>query len=126
METLAINLNHHQLTEPANIGKLLNHLFVPHTGNYNKLVYELQREFKWGGSPDVKSIIFDRVKYDETTGKGSFRILLDISFTFGCEDVITEKQDQTSEWTFEVDRTEMMMRLYSSPYVDSRSTADEF
>jgi len=130
METLNIALNSTQnglLNRPLpDIANLLNDLFAPATDNYHKLTYELQREFKWGGSPDISQISFDRIKYDSTTGKGSFRILLDISFTFGCEDVTTDKPDQTSEWTFAINSAEKIITLYSSPFAESRSTADEF
>ncbi|WP_214071196.1 hypothetical protein [Mucilaginibacter sp. dw_454] len=130
METLDIALNNNQVNllnhTDVNIDQLLGELFQPATDNYQKLAYELQREFKWGGSPDVTSMVFDRIKYDTTTHKGSFRIVLDISFTFGCEDVRTYKPDQTSEWTFTIHLTEKIMKLYSSPFAESRSTADEF
>lgn len=130
METIAIALREEQLNSlsqtSANIGKLLDDLFRPHTGNYQKLAYELQREFKQGGSPDVMRLNFDRIKFDQTTGKGSLRIVLDIDFTFGCEDVRVQKQDQTSEWTFAIDKSAKTFTLFSSPYADSRSTADEF
>lgn len=124
MDILEIKLNTEEITE--NIDSLLPQLFQPGTSNYQKLSYELQREFKWGGSPDVTRIAFDRIKYDDASGKGSFRITLDISFTFGCEDVQTDKVGQTSEWTFEIDKTALVIKFYSSPYAESRSTADEF
>lgn len=130
METIEIALSDDQLlllNQPvAVIATLFDDLFKPGTVNYQKLTYELQREFKWGGSPGVTRISFDRIIYDSMTGKGSFRILLDISFTFGCEDVRSDKADQTSEWTFTVDKIENVMILYSSPFAESRSTADEF
>jgi len=128
METLAIKLNQAQLEllNQDNIANLLNEVLQPATANYQKLAYELQREFKWGGSPDITQMSFDRIKYDTTTQKGSFRIILDISFTFGCEDVRTDKPDQTSEWTFTIHLTEKIMKLYSSPFAESRSTVDEF
>lgn len=126
METLQISLNNEQLNSVSNIENLLNDLFRSDTDNYHKLAYELQREFKQGGSPDVMRINFDRIKFDENTGKGSLRIVLDIDFTFGCEDMRVEKQDQTSEWTFTIDKSAKIITLYSSPYAESRSTADEF
>lgn len=100
--------------------------FAPGSNRYQQLAYELQREFKHGGSPQVTDIRFDRVKYDTQTHKGSFRIMLDINFTFGCEDVTTEKKDQTSEWTFEIDMNANTINLFSSPFAVERSTADEF
>ena len=104
----------------------LNLLFAPATANYQQLSLELQREFRQGGSPDVTQLAFDRVNYSPTMGKGSLRIVLDVRFTFGCEDSVTEKKDQTSEWTFAVDKFANTIRFYSSPFADSRSTADEF
>ncbi len=71
-------------------------------------------------------MIFDRVNYDASTGKGCFRIVLDVRFTFGCEDSVTEKKDQTSEWTFTVNHPNKTIAFYSSPFAESRSTADEF
>lgn len=130
METIEIALSDNQislLNQPAAvIATLLDDLFKPGPVNYQKLTYELQHEFKWGGSPDVTRIAFDRIIYNAVTGKGSFRILLDISFTFGCEDVRSDKADQTSVWTFTVDKIEKAMTLYSSPFAESRSTVDEF
>ena len=107
-------------------GQLLTDLFQPGSDDFNRLAYEIQREFRAGGSPQITSMVFDRVKFDKISGKGSFRVLLDINFTFGCEDVLTEKSGQTSEWTFEVDVKEGKIAFHSSPYADSRSTADEF
>lgn len=108
------------------IKNLLSDLFQLGTNNYVKLVYELQLEFKWGGSPDISRMSFDRIKYDIATGKGSFRILLDISFTFGCEDVITNKFNQTSEWAFAINPAQKSITLFGSPFAETRSTADEF
>lgn len=105
---------------------LFKELFNPSAGNYAKLAYELQREFKAGGSPEVTKIDFDRLSFDADAGVGKFRILLDINFTFGCEDVKTEKYDQTSEWSFSADSANRTLILRPSPFVESRSTADEF
>lgn len=110
----------------ADITALLHNLFTPGSNNYQQLAYELQREFKQGGSPQVTSIRFDRVNYDAQTLKGSLRIVLNVNFTFGCEDVTTEKKDQTSEWTFELNRKNESISFYSSPFAVERSTADEF
>lgn len=126
MDSLLIPLNDDQLDSLTDLDNLLNNLFKPGTDNYHKLAYELQREFRHGGSPDVMRIHFDRIKFDGNTGKGSFRIVLDIGFTFGCEDLHVEKQNQTSEWTFAIDKTAKNIALHSSPYAESRSTADEF
>ena len=128
MESLSYSLAIHDLKVfnrgSADITALFHNFFAPGSSNYQQLAYELQREFKQGGSPQVTAIEFDRVNYDAQTHKGSFRILLDVNFTFGCEDVTTEKKDQTSEWTFKVDGNKL--DLYSSPFAEERSTADEF
>lgn len=105
---------------------LLSDLFAPASTNYNQMAFELQREFRQGGSPDVTRMAFDRVNYNAATSKGSFRIVLDVRFTFGCEDSVTEKKDQTSEWTFALNGNTQTIRFYSSPFAESRSTADEF
>ena len=130
MESFEISLSPQQFAQlsgtNSNITGLLNGLFVPGSDNYRKLAFELQREFRQGGSPDVTRITFDRIKYDGAAGKGSFRVVADIRFTFGCEDSVTEKRDQTSEWTFVVDGTRETIAFYSSPFAEGRSTADEF
>jgi sensor histidine kinase YesM len=110
----------------SDVSDLLNELFQPFSENYNKLRYEIQREFKSGGSPEVTGMTFDRVNFDKNTGKGRFRVLLDINFTFGCEDLLTEKNDQTSEWTFSISKSNNTITFEGSPYIDYRSTADEF
>ncbi|MFD2871267.1 hypothetical protein ACFS5N_02230 [Mucilaginibacter ximonensis] len=125
METLQFSLNDNQL-KPINIDSLINEVLKPGSNNYQQLAYEVQREFKQGGSPDIVKMSFDRVKFNDVTGKGRFRILLDIGFTFGCEDVRVEKKNQTSEWTFAIDKTLKTITLFSSPYAENRSTADEF
>ena len=130
METLTFTLTTQQLAifngRSADIIAFLHNFFAPGSNNYQQLAYELQREFKHGGSPQVTVIWFDRVNYNALTGKGSFRIVLDINFTFGCEDVKTEKQGQTSEWTFTTNPASNTINFYSSPFAESRSTADEF
>jgi hypothetical protein len=93
---------------------------------YELLKSSIAREFRPNGAPDVKRMAVDRIKYDSATAKGSFRVLLDISYTFGCEDLVTQKNNETSEWTFSVDADGSIITFYNSPYVDSRSTADEF
>ncbi|MDB4901305.1 MAG: hypothetical protein JWQ63_586 [Mucilaginibacter sp.] len=114
------------LKDEADIAMLLNELFRPFSENYDKLRYEIQREFKSGGSPEVTRMDFDRVHFDKDTGKGGFRVVLDINFTFGCEDILTEKKDQTSEWTFLIDTSNNIMTFQGSRHIDYRSTADEF
>lgn len=130
MKSFDISLNQKQLgllNQPnADVAMLLDTLFAPFSANYDQLALELQREFRQGGSPDVTHLAFDRVKYDNVTGRGSFRIVLDIRFTFGCEDSVTRKEDQTSEWTFVVGRNKATISFYSSPFAEGRSTADEF
>lgn len=130
MNSLQIKLQKGQLDElrdePASLLKFLNVLFEPFSANYEQLKYALEREFRPEGSPEVIRLNFDRIKFEQHTGQGSFRIVLDIDFSFGCEDVATNKKDQTSEWTFLVDYQLLIISFYSSPYIDSRSTADEF
>jgi hypothetical protein len=101
-------------------------LFKPGSKPYDKLKHAIEREFRPNGAPEVISMNIDRVKYDPTSGKGSFRVVLDINYTFGCEDLLIKKQDQTSEWTFFIDQQLFTTFFYGSPYIDSRSTADEF
>ena len=130
MEHLTYALAIHELAifnrDSTSITAFLHNFFEPGSNHYQQLAYELQREFKQGGSPEVTVVVFDRVKYDAQTHKGSFRIVLDINFTFGCEDVKTEKQGETSEWRFTIDMQANTINFYSSPFAESRSTADEF
>ncbi len=130
MESFAIKISTEQvnkLIKPgADVQTILSLLFYPGTANYRALAYELQREFRQGGSPDVTRIAFDRISFNQNTGAGKLRVILDIRLTFGCEDSVTEKKDQTSEWTFTVDAANLTIRFYSSPFAESRSTADEF
>ena len=130
MEQLNFTLDTQQLAMfslgTADIIAFLHSFFTPGSNNYQQLAYELQREFKQGGSPEVTAIAFDRVKYDAQTHTGSFRIVLDLNFTFGCEDIKTEKQGETSEWTFTINSADSTIDFYSSPFAESRSTADEF
>jgi len=93
---------------------------------YKLLKSALEREFRPNGAPDVKRMTIDRVAYNAGTGNGSFRVVLDLSYTFGCEDLVTSKNNETSEWTFFVDTHGGAIKFSGSPYADSRSTADEF
>jgi hypothetical protein len=104
----------------------IQQLFAPGGKPYEELQHAIEREFRPNGAPEVRRMAIDRVKYDTSTGKGSFRVVLDINYTFGCEDLLTKKKDQTSEWTFHIDNEKHLIAFYGSPYVDSRSTADEF
>lgn len=130
MEKLTYSLAIQELAlfnrDSTGVTAFFHNFFEPGSNHYQQLAYELQREFKHGGSPQVTAIGFDRVNYDAQTHKGSFRIVLDINFTFGCEDVTTEQKAQTSEWTFAVDMHANTINFYSSPFAESRSTADEF
>ncbi|SDT36976.1 hypothetical protein SAMN05216490_3243 [Mucilaginibacter mallensis] len=45
--------------------------------------------------PEVTSMDFDRVSLDTNYRRGKFRVVFDINFTFGCENVKTEKEGQT-------------------------------
>lgn len=111
---------------PDDTHLLLKELFQAGSPNYDILAYELQREFKAGGSPQITRIDFDRVTFHSNSGQGKFRVILDINYTFGCEDVKTEKQNQTSEWSFNFDKSTAIITFHSSPFTESRSTADEF
>jgi hypothetical protein len=130
MESFEIRITRQQVDlislPGTDMDAFLNNLFAPASANYNQLALELQREFRQGGSPDVIRMTFDRVNYNVATGNGSFRIVLDVRFTFGCEDSVTEKKDQTSEWTFSFNQTRKTIAFYNSPFAESRSTADEF
>ena len=106
--------------------RLLKDLFRPETKPYDLLKSAIEREFRPNGAPEVKRMKIDRIKYDIDTGKGSFRVVLDIDYTFGCEDLLTQKSDETSEWTFDTDSDNKSITFYASPYTDSRTTADEF
>lgn len=114
------------LTNEAAIGSLFKELFRPFSDNFFQLSYEIQREFKTSGSPEVTRMDFDRIHFDKESGQGKFRVVLDINFSFGCEDQKTEKEDQTSEWTFTLDKKSATLIFHSSPFAESRSTADEF
>lgn len=112
--------------QTTDIKGYLHELFTPGTNEYQQLKYEIQREYRSSGSPEVTRMAFDRAQSDTITGHGSFRVIVDVNFTFGCEDVQTDKSNQTSDWTFEVDHQAQLIHFYGSPYIDSRTTADEF
>ncbi|SDS54872.1 hypothetical protein SAMN05216490_1358 [Mucilaginibacter mallensis] len=101
-------------------------LFKPGSDPYDKLKHAIEREFRPNGAPEVIQMDIDRVKYEPTSGKGNFRVVLDINYTFGCEDLLIKKNEQTSEWTFFIDQQLLCIFFDGSPYIDSRSTADEF
>ena len=105
---------------------LLAGLFHPGSEAYELLKSSIAREFRSNGAPEVKRMAIDRIKYESVTAKGSFRVLLDISYTFGCEDLVIQKNNETSEWTFSISADKNSITFFSSPYADSRSTADEF
>ena len=104
----------------------LKNLFCRGSRAYELLKSAIERELRPNGAPDVKRMAIDRIAYNAGTGKGSLRVVLDISYTFGCEDLVTNKNDETSEWTFFVDTDSGAIIFSGSPYADSRSTADEF
>ena len=112
------------LKDESTVARLLTQLFVLPSANFDKLKYEIQREFKAGGSPDITRVSFDRGHFDKDRGKGRFRVVLDINFTFGCEDVLTKKKDQTSEWSFFFE--ENVMVFEGLAFANERSTGDEF
>ena len=117
MERLEILANGAQVTD-------ISALLPENSDGYNQLRHALEREFRHNGAPEVTKMNFDRVNFDPGTGKGSFRILLYINYTFGCEDLLVSKKAQTSEWTFEINGNTII--FYSSPLAEGRSTADEF
>jgi len=125
MNSFTIKPKHLPSTD-THLSSYLAELFKAGSGNFDQLRYEIQREYRFSGSPDISGMHFDRTKFDPVTGKGSFRVVLSMSFTFGCEDVRVDKEDQTSEWTFTVDQYAGVINFYGSPFIDSRSTADEF
>ncbi len=125
MDTFEIKL-HNAPADSTDMATFLNELFAPGSENYQQLKHAIEREFRPNGSPELIRLDIDRVKFDAATGKGSFRIVLDINYTFGCEDLLIEKENQTSEWTFFIDKGLQIIFFYGSPYIDSRSTADEF
>ncbi|MES2110580.1 MAG: hypothetical protein V4577_17615 [Bacteroidota bacterium] len=110
----------------GDIENLLKNLFKTKNKPYDLLKQAIEREFRSNGAPEVKRMDIDRIKFDSDSSKGSFRVVLDIDYTFGCEDVLKTKENETSEWTFAIDATDNYIRFYSSPDIDSRSTADEF
>lgn len=110
----------------TNFTAYLNALFSAETKAFGQLTYELQREFRSGGSPDIRQLHIDRVSYDADNSAGNFRVVLDIDFAFGCEDIRTQKKDQTSEWSFKVDWSNSLLIFNGSAFAEERSTADEF
>lgn len=127
MDGFKIQLDDNQLnslTDEPTVADLLTQLFVLPSANFDKLKYEIQREFKAGGSPDITRMSFDRVHFDNGKGTGRFRVVLDINFTFGCEDVLTKKKDQTSEWSFFIEDYNMVFEGLA--FTNERSTGDEF
>ena len=106
------------------VDAFLQNLFKADTKAYGLLKSAIEREFRHNGAPEVLGMIIDRVKYNTSNRDGSFRVILNINYTFGCEDLLTEKKDQTSEWSFNIDKETITFN--SSPYAEARSTADEF
>jgi len=122
MDTFEVKLN----DIPGDIEALLQDLFKTGSKPYDLLKQAIEREFRPNGAPEVKRMHIDRIKFNAGTGRGNFRVVLDIDYTFGCEDVLKTKENETSEWTFSIDAADNQIRFYSSPDIDSRSTADEF
>jgi hypothetical protein len=106
------------------INSFFEDLFKANTKAYGLLKSAIEREFRHNGAPEVLAMTIDRIKYNVTNGKGNFRVVLNINYTFGCEDLLTEKKDQTSEWSFNIDKE--TINFNSSLYAEARSTADEF
>ena len=113
-----------QATINQDVDAFLQNLFKADTNAYGLLKSAIEREFRHNGAPEVLWMIIDRVKYNTSNKDGSFRVVLNINYTFGCEDLLTEKKDQTSEWSFNIDKETITFN--SSPYAEARSTADEF
>jgi hypothetical protein len=127
MDSFEIQLDKAQLsTDNFSAETFIPDLFKSGSKPYNELKHAIEREFRHHGAPEVMQMNIDRVKYEPSTSKGSFRIVLDINYTFGCEDLLVKKPEQTSEWTFSIDQSLTKIIFYSSPYTESRSTADEF
>jgi len=105
---------------------LVADLFRPGNKAHELLKSSIEREFRPNGAPEVKRMTIDRIKFNSATANGSFRVVLDITYTFGCEDLVTQKNNETSEWTFRVNTDCGAITFSGSPYADSRSTADEF
>lgn len=122
MDTFEVKINN----VSDDIEYLLKALLKAGSRPHELLKQAIEREFRPNGAPEIKRMAIDRVKFDPTSGKGSFRVVLDIEYTFGCEDVLRKKENETSEWTFSIDTEGGQIRFYNSPYIDSRSTADEF
>jgi hypothetical protein len=114
------------LTENKALAKLFRALFQPFQENWFTLSREIQHELKASGSPEITHLEFDRISFDNESHQGKFRVVLDVNFTFGCEDLKREKEGETSEWTFTFDQAEKTLTFHGSPFVQSRSTADEF
>ncbi|WP_295795783.1 hypothetical protein [Mucilaginibacter sp.] len=74
-----------------NLESLFADLFRPGNRAYELLKSSIAREFRHNGAPEVNRMTVDRIKYDSITATGSFRVLLDITYTFGCEDLVTQK-----------------------------------
>ena len=111
---------------PEDMESLLKGLFSAGSMPYELLKQALEREFRPHGAPEVKKMEIDRIKFKPAAGNGSFRVVLDIDYTFGCEDLLRAKKNETSEWTFSTNTEDGYIIFYSSPAIDSRSTADEF
>jgi len=125
MDSFEIEFDQSQKTKPDNdLNAFLEDLFKADTKAYCLLKSAIEREFRHNGAPEVLGMAIDRIKYDTNNRKGNFRVVLDINYTFGCEDLLTKKKDQTSEWSFTIDKETITFN--SSPYAEARSTADEF
>ena len=122
MDTFEVKLDN----IPADIKNLLEDLFKKGNKPYELLKQAIEREFRPNVAPEVKRMEIDRIMFEQVSVKGSFWVVLDIDYTFGCEDVLKAKENETSEWTFSVNNESENIRFCSSPDIDSRSTADEF
>lgn len=78
------------------------------------------------GSPELECFTLDRLKTNYSTLTGKFRVVYDLNFTFGCEGLKREKEDQTSEWTFQCYPNHTSILFKGPQYRDLRTTEDEF
>ena len=129
MESFEIPLNDHlleylQAHEP-DIKQFLEKVFIHHTLSYDLLAFSIARKFIVSGDPRVVEMKYDRHRFDTVTLKGSFRVVCKIEFTYGCNDFKNEKKDETSEWSFEIDKERHHAFFYNLIAELSRSRVDE-
>jgi len=125
MDSFEIKFNDSHSVETENDADTFLHaIFQKGLKAYGLLKNAIEREFRRNGAPEVLAMNIDRVKYNRIGQTGTFRVVLNINYTFGCEDLLVEKKEQTSEWSFIISKDHITFN--SSPYAEERSTADEF